>query len=99
MHQRHRSASTDAPTPATPAQTLERGRLQLRMRRLERVIDALEAEQQGYPSDRSRPPALRAAAEDFRRQHATLEARLDAIGGEPERPVHDTPGRFRRPSR
>ena len=65
-------------TPPRLGDELARHRLRHRVRRLDRVLDALERRAQGYDSP---PRPLRLAMEDFRRERDALRAqweRLDA---------------------
>ncbi len=63
---------------------LARQRLRHRVRRLDRVVEALERRAEGYDG---RPPrALRLATEDFRRERDALRAQWDVLrrsGGGP----------------
>ena len=57
---------------------LARHRLRHRVRRLDRVVEALERRAQGYDSP---PRALRLAMEDFRRERETLRAQWERLSG------------------
>ncbi len=64
-------------SPPRLGDELARQRLRHRVRRLDRVVEALERRAAGYDG---RPPrALRLATEDFRRERDALRAQWDAL--------------------
>jgi hypothetical protein len=66
-------------TSWTLRRSLERQRLVARVRRLERVVAALQLRADAHPSGRDVPAPLRLALRDFRRELADVRRQLAGI--------------------
>ena len=79
-----RPTNTSARSAPSIGSQLERDRLEGRVRRLERVVDALHARAQDHASRGSRvPPALASSLDDFQRELTAVRHLLHRIETDP----------------